>query len=137
MSPAPRAILDDPPTLEQVAAVLDSASPQSGAHMRRAADARVEILGHGDEILAEGWATRWRVEVLAVVVRWTQPSFRGPREVAETILQVLEGGLVDGEGSAYARQYHLEGETSAEEAATMLRMIVAGRLPRLIAGGEL
>lgn len=94
-------------------------------------DLAVTVLTTSEDARDQGWMTHTSAELVAFTATWTFESrTRGLRPQALTILQVVVGGLSDGEGWAEQSQYLVEGELTAEEAHLLGALAAQDRLPR-------
>lgn len=93
-----------PPSVESVAAMIESADRTAASTLRQADDALVrpsEVDGRATD--ATGYATEHTAEVRAVTVTWTwHGHVLGSRPKGATVVQVIDGGRSSGEGYATA-----------------------------------
>lgn len=77
-------------------------------------------------------------QIVTATLTWAWHSMTyGAAQRERTVIQVVSGGLVGGEGSVRYDHYVLDRAVTEAELGEVVRVIVAGLLPRRAGGGEL
>ncbi len=126
------------PSAAEVASIAEAAGFTLAATIVDAADARIELLSHDDDLTVTGWQTETSGTMTAVRATWTWESHtRGARPQALTIIHITVGGRLGGEGWAEQSQYLVPGQLSGEEARLLAALAAQGSLPVLVGREEL
>lgn len=116
------------PTTEEIATVYDWLDPWTARHFRSAEGIQIEWLADPVSRHSVTGLTSHRTRTISgVVVRWKCP-FILPAPVL-IIVQLVAGGLTDGEGSAFVDQLYFQSEVTPEQLRQILDLHQPGALP--------